>query len=201
MSIALTDPEAQKATIRAFWTISVVVQIQVFSHPRQVYSESLWNSSQAFENELTSLKQRCVRTCGPHDSKRASVLAGGMDRISFRAFTWEGKITENLQFSLSVLRVDRKGENKMVLIVLEENLGFREMIPLRENWGGKMKGDPPACQQSCGAVPGGHSFSHPHKVQTQQRALPAHPSPRPSVPHVVWACAGCLAAPGMESER
>lgn len=41
MSIALMDPEAQKATIRAFWTISVVVQIQVFSHPRQVYSESL----------------------------------------------------------------------------------------------------------------------------------------------------------------
>lgn len=86
-----------------------------------------------------------------------------MDRISFLAFTWEGKITENLQFSLSVLRVDRKGENKMVLIVLEENLGFREVIPLRKNWGWKMKGDPPACQQSCGAVPKDTAFPIPIK--------------------------------------
>lgn len=42
-------------------------------------------------------------------------------------------MTENLQFSLKVLRVGRKLENKMVPIFLEKNLGFRKLIHLRKN--------------------------------------------------------------------
>lgn len=56
-----------------------------------------------------------------------------MDWISFLPFTWEGKIIENLQFSLKVFKVVRKAKNKMVPIFLEENLGFREVIHLRKN--------------------------------------------------------------------
>ena len=46
------------------------------------------------------------------------------------------------------------------------------------------------------------SFAHPHKVQTQPRARPAHLSPRPSMTHLAFgACAGCLDAPGMEDKQ
>ena len=62
-------------------------------------------------------------------SKRARVRAGGTDCISPVAFIWEGKMTENLQSSLGIFREGRKLENKMVLVFLEEPLGFRKMIP------------------------------------------------------------------------
>ena len=39
------------------------------------------------------------------------------------------KMTENLQSSLGIFREGRKLENKMVLVFLEEPLGFRKMIP------------------------------------------------------------------------
>lgn len=81
------DPEAQTATICAFWNISERMSWYKFKY-FQILDKSTQNHLELFSGIQKPAHISKTEVCPYLWSKWASVLAGGMDQISFLAFTW-----------------------------------------------------------------------------------------------------------------